>query len=473
MTALERAAREIYAAALAACDPAAALGACIVAKPGEVEVSGRPIPLDGFDDIRVLAVGKAADPMLAAFSAALDAAGVADTSRRGVAVAHEPGPSSVEWAARMTGGHPIPDARSLGAGRAALDLFTDCTTHTLAVFLLSGGGSSLLEWPLDERLAAGELATLNEALVRSDLPIRSINAIRKRLSAIKGGRLALRAAPALQLTLVVSDVAPGDIGSVASGPTIADDTTAEEVAEAVAKVRLADRLPAPLAARVATALARASETPALDAGELEHVRSIVEVVLDGESVLRAVEREARRHAALVVSLGSADGPLDRVVDEHLVALERLVSEAPAGDAVAVVSTGEVTLEVVGDGRGGRNQHSVLAAIVRAPELCPSVAELAVLSCGTDGRDGPTDAAGAVGTLETLARAEPLGLSARDHLARFDAYTFFDTLGALVRTGATQTNVRDVRVFIASVPDPLARARGSDEVQSARSRSRFR
>jgi glycerate 2-kinase len=451
MTALERAAREIYAAALAACDPAAALGARVTARSGEIEVAGTVVRFAEHDDVRVLALGKAADSMLAAFSSSLDAAGVPAAARRGLAVAHEPGRSPVDWAVRMTGGHPVPDAQSLEAGRAALDLFAGCTTRTLAVFLLSGGGSALLEWPLDGRLGADDVAALNDALVRSDLPIRSINAVRKRLSAIKGGRLAAHAAPALQLTLVVSDVPPGDVASVASGPTVADDTTSKEVADAVARAGLDGRFDGPLG----EAVARAAEVPPLDADALAGVRSIVEVVLDGESPLRAAEHAARAHAALVVSLGGADGPLAAVVDEHLAALERLVSEAPAGDVVAVVSTGEVTLEVTGDGKGGRNQHSVLHAMLRARTLCPSAGELVALSSGTDGRDGPTDAAGAVAGLETLARAEARGLSAHDHLARFDAWSFFEPLGALVRTGATGTNVRDVRVF-------LARGRASGE-----------
>lgn len=373
-----------------------------------------------------MAIGKASDALVRAAATALDEAGVPETARRAVAVAHTAATEPpLPWVERLVGGHPLPDESSLVAGRRVLGAVEGCTDRTLVLFLLSGGGSSLAEWPADGRLGARDLARINDALVRSGLPIRSVNAVRKRISAIKGGRLAERARPAVQATFVVSDVAPGDAQSVASGPTVPDETT---MAEAVAAV-------------AAAGLAGGRERAALaDPPAWRGPAPIVEVLVDCEGSAEAAARAARRLASQVVALGCVDGPLDDVVARHLAELERAL--AGGGDC-AVVSTGEVTVEVSGAGLGGRNQQTVLAAIARVREACPSAREVAILSAGTDGRDGPTDAAGAVATLASLER----GVDAADHLERFDAYRFFERAGGLVRTGPTGTNVRDVRVFL--------------------------
>lgn len=443
---LARAAREIFAEALDACDAGRATAARVGAAQGRLAVAGEWLDAGDFDDVRVAAVGKAADAMAAAVARALDLSGVAAGARRGLVVAHvESPPRPVpRWADRVVGDHPVPGERSLEAGRRLLALFEGCSERTLAIFLLSGGGSALAESPADPRLGAPELAALGELLVRSSLPIRSINAIRKRVSAIKGGRLAMRAAPAAQVTLVVSDVAPGDAQSVASGPTVPDETSMEEAIEGLERSGFARRAPPALAR--ALAAGSLADTPRPEA--FRAVRSLVDVALDCEDAARAAAAAAAARAASVASLGCADGPLEEVVDRHLGALERLAAAAGPGAVCAVVSAGEATLEVTGGGLGGRNQQAVLYALTRAGELCPSARELALLSAGTDGRDGPTDAAGAVAGPEALEEGARLGLDARDHLRRDDAYRFFDPLGALVRTGPTGTNVRDVRVFLA-------------------------
>ncbi len=395
-------------------------------------VGSREIRLDAFDEVRVGAIGKASDALVRALAGALDVCGIDPRARRAVVVAHAPAShEQPSWVTRLVGGHPTPDAASFAAGRSLLDLFSGCTERTLAIFLLSGGGSALAECPLDDALGPARLAEINDALVRADLPIRAINAVRKRLSAIKGGRLGLAAAPATELTLVVSDVAPGDVQSVASGPTVPDETTIDEAEAAL------ERLGPP----VRPALV---DTPSREA--LARIASTVEVLLDCETAARAAERAASDHAERVASLGCLDGPLDEVVDRHLAELERLLVESD-GARCAVVSSGEVTLDVTGEGLGGRNQQTVLRALVRARDLCPSAREIAILSAGTDGRDGPTDAAGAVAGFDALDAARVAALDPNDHLARCDAYRFFDPLGALVRTGPTGTNVRDVRVLL--------------------------
>jgi hydroxypyruvate reductase len=432
---LERAARSVFAATLEACDPARAFASRVRARPGALEVAGREVRLDGIDDVRVVAVGKASDRLVAAAAVALDEAGVAAGARRGIAVAHSPPLVAVPpWVERVVGGHPVPDASSFEAGRRLLAAVSGCSERSLVLFLLSGGGSALAEWPVDDRVDPARLAAINDALVRAALPIRSINAVRKRVSAIKGGRLAARAAPALQATLVVSDVAPGDWQSVASGPTVPDATTMEEA----------------VAAATAAGLGKLDlvDTPRWTGPE-----PLVDVLLDCDAAAAAAARAARRFARTVVALGTVDGPLDEVVARHLEALAAAAT-AERGCVAAVVSAGEATLEVAGRGLGGRNTHTALAAIVRAREACSAARDLAVLSAGTDGRDGPTDAAGAVASLGALTSGpDPAG-----YLDAFDSYRYFEQTGGLVVTGPTGTNLRDVRVFLARAEARRNRAR---------------
>jgi hydroxypyruvate reductase len=434
-------ARGSFLAALAACEVEPAVAARVRVAGGSLAVPGGEVDLTRYGEIRIAAIGKAADRMLAAFGRALDCG--PPVARRALVITHTESGEKPPWATRMVGGHPVPDRRSFEAGRALLAFFDGCTSETLAVFLLSGGGSALAEWPLAPTVGWEDLCVLNDVLVRSNLPIRSINAVRKHVSAIKGGRLAARAAPADQLTLVVSDVAPGDVQSVASGPTVVDDTTVDDVARALDTAGLRDRIPAAL--RAALAPDSIAETPTVAdlGGGLRWVASL----LDSSSAAEAARRDVERYAAAVALLDGADGWLEQVVDAHLSALEGLARDREPGSVCAVVSAGEATLDVTGDGVGGRNQHSVLYALTRVGDLCPSVGEYAVLSAGTDGRDGPTDAAGAVAGPALLAEARARGLDPTDFLRRFDAYGFFRPLGGLVVTGPTGTNVRDVRIFL--------------------------
>jgi len=438
---LERLARRILLAAVASCDAEVAVETSVDLRGDQLHVAGATVDLTRYDEIRVAAVGKASIGMLDAFGRILDE--VPWIAIRGLAVSHvDRVGSGPAWARTLVGSHPLPDSRSFEAGRAVLELFDGCTPSTLAVFLLSGGGSALAEWPLDERLAWEDLARLNELLTRSSLPIRSINAVRKHLSAIKGGRLAQRAMPADQLTLLISDVAPGDAQSVASGPTVPDSTTVDEVARALdesgLRAKLSESLRAALASDVLV------ETP--KGADFATIRQWVGMVLDSAAAAESARREASKYVErLEVRL--ADGPLDRVVDDHLRTLQALAGETPSGRLCAIIAAGEVTLDVTGDGLGGRNQHTVLHALNRVRELCPSIEEFALLSAGTDGRDGPTDAAGAVASQRTLDEARSRGLDLESYLRRCDSYHFFEPLDGLVVTGATRTNVRDVRVFL--------------------------
>lgn len=442
---LDDVARVIFARVLDACDVETAFRRTVGTRPGALSIDGDSVLLDRFDEIRVAAMGKAADAMMRAASRVLDEAGFSDKLRRGVIVAHTPGvESSVPWAERLVGGHPLPSESSFVAGKKVLALFDGCTPRTLALFLLSGGGSALAESPLDVRLTVRDLANLNDALVRSSLPIRSINAVRKHLSAIKGGRLAVHAALAEQVTLLISDVVPGDLQSVASGPTMPDDTTITDVVEALDCSGLRERLPE--AVRRALLPDALVETP--KPADFASIRHREAVVMDASIAAREAASLAHAFADRVAVLDDADGLLEDTIDRHLIELDALLDAVDGGAMCAVVSAGEVTLDVTGAGLGGRNQHSALYALSRMARLCPRARHFALLSGGTDGRDGPTDAAGAVASTGMLERAQSLNLNPQEFLSNHDAYNFFDPLGGLIRTGPTGTNVRDIRIFVA-------------------------
>jgi glycerate 2-kinase len=444
---LETIARTIFREALAACDVRHAFAREVAVSDGQLRVSGANVDLTRYREVRVVAIGKAANAMLASFANVLDLG--PPIAKTGLAIAHTQDDLPIpEWARTLVGDHPIPGSLSFEAGREVLNFVDGCTSETLAVFLLSGGGSALAEWPLVATVSPPDLSRLNTLLVRSELPIRAINAVRKHLSALKAGRLALRAAPADQLTLVVSDVAPGDFQSVASGPTVPDETTVHDVARALDEANLRERLPEAL--RQALSRESIAETP--KTRDFAGLRSWVATLLDSSVAAHAAVEAASSFGASIASLDTMDGLLGDVVDSHLRALEHLVRDTEPGQLCAVVSAGEVTLDVTGDGLGGRNQHAALYALSRVRELCPSVGDFAILSAGTDGRDGPTDAAGACGSTRIVGEASDRGLDMNEFLRTDDSYHFFEPLSGLVVTGPTGTNVRDVRVFLGRRPD---------------------
>lgn len=396
----------------------------IAALPGALIYDGKTLSVDEIDEVRVAALGKAADALMEQAERALEVC-LPGCPRRSLAIAHTVDPLATHHARRIVGGHPLPDAASFEAGRALVELFTGCTRRTLALFLVSGGGSALAELPLDPELDVARLATLTERMLRSSLSIRQINAMRKHISLIKGGRLAALAEPAVQLTIVVSDVMPGDPASVASGPSLQNDTTVAEAAGVVSRLGLDFPI-------------RLTAAPRLAAGAPAPVCTI----LDWADAAGALADQARRAGFLTFQLSDAmQGPLELVLARHL---DEVRQRRSNGGPIAVVSAGEVALEVRGGGRGGRNQQMVLEALLAAQEELP---EVVVLCAGSDGRDGPSDAAGARGCSSMLARGQALGLDAARMARDNDAYTFFERTGGLVVCGPTGTNVGDLRIFL--------------------------
>lgn len=397
---------------------------------------GDSVDLQHVRRVFLVSFGKAARPMATALLELLHGVEV-----HGVCVPPAPDAAPLAPLEVRPGGHPVPDAGSLAAAERVLAMLGSAGEPDLVVFLVSGGGSAVLERPLWPGGSLAEMRALHATLVGCGAPIVAVNAVRKHASSVKGGRLALRAAPARQVTLYVSDVPHDHPEAIASGPTMPDPSTWAEVREVVAAHELGPRLPVAVRGMLRTASERhVAETP--KQGDAAFARSTWHCLLDERSATSGI-------AALATARGlrcEADhttGELgcDQALDALIARLRTLRREH--GAPVALVAGGEVRVKIPPHhGTGGRNQHFALGCALRV-EGEP----VTVLSAGTDGIDGNSPAAGAVADGTTVERARALGIDAADTLSRFDSHALFVRLGDAIHTGPTGTNVRDVRILV--------------------------
>jgi len=423
---------EIFRQALVAVDAGAAVERAISGTPGALFVNGREL---AGERLFVLAVGKAAPAMAQAFAAR---AGSAVTA--GLVVAppgHGAGPAGFE---RLEGTHPVPDERSVGAADAVLRFVARPEAGDVLCVLLSGGASSLLSAPLPG-VSLDELATTTRVLLEGGAAIDELNSVRKHLSKTAGGRLARACrAGAIEL-LAVSDVPDDRLDVIGSGPFAPDPSRYEDALAVLARRARPDAVPAAVHAELAAgARGEREETPGADAPELRRVRSTL--VATSRMAVEAA-REAALHRGLAVRVFS-----EPLAGEARDEARRLVSLAVASRPerpLCLVAAGETTVTVRGAGRGGRNQELALAA---ALEL-EGREGIALLALGTDGRDGPTDAAGAFADGETVSRGRAAGVDARSALVANDSHGFFAAEGGVVRTGPTGTNVMDLVLLLVS------------------------
>lgn len=447
---LRRAAREIYAAALERVDAHDAVRRAVRLDGSRLSICETTFELEKRGGgIYVLAIGKAAFPM----AVALDEI-VGEQITAGLIVAPEvlkfsrelfaPTKKSAARWRHQPGAHPLPDESSLRAARSSFELLERTNDErALVIFLISGGGSAMIEWPRDERITLANLRAANRALVSCGASIAEINAVRRAFSAVKGGGLAARAPAADQVSLIISDTGVGQESIVASGLTYPAPPDAPDAASVIARYKLADVLPASI-------LQVINQPPEPDAEISVHSLREHHVLLDNESALEAAAAEARRRGfAVEVARDLNEQPIEEGCRLLLKRLSELRSRAAESDKIAcLISGGEFSCPVRGDGRGGRNSETVLRCAIELDESGLSFKQLAMLSAGTDGIDGNSPAAGAIVDATTLARARELKLDARDFLARSDAYSFFDAMGDVIMTGATGTNVRDLRIMLA-------------------------
>lgn len=336
-------------------------------------------------------------------------------------------------------GHPVPDENGVRGAERIAAIAREAAADDLVLCLISGGASALL--PLSaEGIALRDIQRLTEALLACGADIHDINTLRKHVSAIKGGQLARLAYPAAVIALILSDVIGDEVESIGSGPTAPDPSTFADARAILDRYRLWTKVPRSIATHLREARA---ETPKPGDPVFRKVRNTI--VGNNRMAVQAAARQARGlgYRTLVLST-MVDGETREVARVHAaIAKEIRASGQPVRAPACVISGGETTVTLRGSGKGGRNQEFALSAAIEIAGL----GDTAILSAGTDGTDGPTDAAGAIATGDTVKRGRAVGLEARRHLDENDAYPFFDAVGGLIRTGPTGTNVMDVRIVL--------------------------
>jgi glycerate 2-kinase len=336
------------------------------------------------------------------------------------------------------GGHPQPNAESVKGAEAVLKSLGTLNEESLAIFLISGGGSAALEKPVDAEISLDDLIATYKALVHSGAPIAQINAVRKHLSAVKGGRLAQAAQGAQQVSIMVSDVPENELDSLSSGPTMPDSSTLDDCYRIVSEHNLLPQFPASV--RELFERHALEETPKKD--DVEFARSRWWKILSNETAEKAAAAAASRQGfAVEIDHSCDDWDYARAADHLLGRLRNLRSEV---SKTCLISGGEVTVKVPKDaGAGGRNQHFALYC---ARKIAGE--NIAVLSAGTDGIDGNSPAAGAVVDGTTMERARVSGLDVDEYFDGFNSFPLLQKLGDTIQTGPTGNNVRDLRIMMA-------------------------
>jgi hydroxypyruvate reductase len=423
-------ARHIFERALAESSIDRAFERHISSERGVLRICEDLYDLHSYNRVLVLSIGKAAHTMVSALEiqAGNNFEGI-------VASSVQPG-SQARGFRYFHGGHPTPNEESIRAAEAILKSVSAQNTFSLVIFMLSGGGSSIAEKPIDDNISLDELIATYWVLVHSGAPIAEINTIRKHLSAIKGGRLAQAALGAQQVSILVSDVPDNTPDALASGPTMPDSTSVEDCYAIARKHGLVAQFPAPV--RELFQRHALEETPKSDDSAFH--RSRWWTVLSNSSLLEAAKSEAERHGFTVkVDNSCDDWDYVRAAD-YLFA--RLGELRESSERVCLLSGGEITVKVTNGGVGGRNQQFALACAQKI-----SGENITVLSAGTDGIDGSSPAAGAIVDGTTMERARALGLDPPGSLLAYNAYPFFDALGDTVMTGPTGNNLRDLRILL--------------------------
>jgi len=387
--------------------------------------------LNAYSRVFVVSIGKAGHTMVEALEAQVG-------SRLEGIVASSVGPGSQVHGFRyFKGGHPTPNADSVRAAEAILKSLNAQTAASLVIFMLSGGGSAIAEKPIDDEISLDDLISTYRALVLSGAPIAEINAVRKHLSAVKGGRLAQAAYPAQQVSLMISDVPDTTPDALASGPTMPDSTSVSDCYAILEKYALLDQFPQSV--RELFERHALEDTPKSD--DPAFVRARWWPVLSNKTALDEAGVAATAHGyAVEVDNSCDDWDYERAADYLLGRLRKLRKSV---SRVCLISGGEVTVKVTNGGTGGRNQQFALAC---AQKIAGE--DITVLSAGTDGIDGNSSAAGAIADGSTAERAKAAGYDPAAALGSFNAYPLFDALGDAIITGPTGNNVRDLLILLA-------------------------
>jgi len=441
------AAARILAAALAAVEPGAAVHRYLTRQGSLLRAGEKTYDLDQVHRVTLVGFGKAALPMGCAAAEVLGdrlQAGILVTKQGQAGVYPEP----IDRRLRvLEAAHPVPDQSSLEASRQVIDLLGKLEAEDLLVCLISGGGSALLTAPA-EGILLDDLQQLTSLLLGCGASIFEINTLRKHLEQLKGGGLARLAAPAQLAALVLSDVIGDPLDVIASGPAVPDPTTFADTLKILESHRIFDQVPDSIRQRLLLgAQGSLPETPKPGDACFERVGNVI--VASNRQAAHAAAAQAEQEGFKSIVLTTSLQGEARQAGRFLAALAR---ELAAGEAfiqkpACLILGGETTVNLQGSGLGGRNQELALGAVADLAGL----GSVLLIALATDGGDGPTDAAGAVVSGDTLSLARQLGLEAAAALQNNDSYHFFQPLGALLKPGPTQTNVNDLAFVFAFKP----------------------
>ena len=440
LTQLRQDARTIFNAGLGAVEPVELVKRHVRRQGGGFEVAGRYYDLSSYRHLYIVGAGKALARMASAIE---EIAG--PTLRGGIVIVKYGHSAALNKVRIVEAGHPVPDEAGINATREIIALLSHATKDDLILCLLSGGGSALLVCPA-ENLSLQDKQVMTRLLLASGAKIQEINAIRKHLSTIKGGRLAQLAYPATVVSLILSDVVGDPIESIASGPTAPDGTTFLDCWGTIERYGLKERIPITVRDLLERGLkGGVAETPKPGDRIFEKVQNVI--IGNNQTALLAAKQQAEGlgYNTLILSSFVEGEAREAALFHAAIAKEILSTDNPAGRPACVISGGETTVTIQGDGLGGRNQEFALAAAMEIQ----GAEGIVVLSAGTDGTDGLTDAAGAIVDGTTVQRGYNRGLDARIYLERNDSHQFLQATDDLLVTGPTLTNVMDLRLILVS------------------------
>jgi glycerate 2-kinase len=440
---MKRMAKAIFSKALSAVDPSKILKERIRIERDHLSIkmegdSEKVFDLKAFHKIFLVGTGKASNSMAQAIEELFG-----DRMTKGVITTKYGHLLPLKEIQIIEAGHPIPDRKGYEGAKKIRRLLKESGPKDLVIFLLSGGGSALLPFPADG-IELKEKQEVTQLLLDSGADIKEINTIRKHISRMKGGWLSKWAYPSTVIAFILSDVVGDQLDVIGSGPTVPDPSTFEEAWEILKKYDLLNEMAPSIQKHLQLGKeGKVEETPKPGEVVFERVYNI----LIGSNILAL--REARKEAEslgfnTVILSSSIQGETREASRFHTaMAKEVLSSGNPIPRPACILSGGETTVTIKGSGLGGRNQEFVLAGALEIS----GIEKVVLLSGGTDGTDGPTDASGALADHTTVHRAKTMGLNPKAHLDNNDAYPFFQKLGDLLITGPTHTNVMDVRIIL--------------------------
>jgi len=429
---------DIFQAGLAAVDPVAAVKRCVSVNQTQLIIADKTFDLSQIHKLYIVGAGKASGVMAAALEEILGA-----RIKDGVVVVKYGHTADTSRVSLVEAGHPIPDEKGRQGAHRLCKLVEQAGENDLVICLMSGGGSALLPSP-SPGLTLTDKQQANQRLISCGASIHEINTIRKHISRIKGGQLAISAHPARVISLILSDVVGDDLDVIASGPTTPDPSTFQDCLDILNKYGITDKVPLAVYEHIAKGInKKIKETP--KPGNPVFDKTDHFIIGNNIQALESARQQAESLGYNTVMLTSLlTGETRDAAHFHAAIIREIFQSGhPSRPPACLLSGGETTVTIKGQGKGGRNQEFALASSIALENMSPVV----YLSAGTDGTDGPTDAAGAIMDSTTLTRAKSKRLDPATYLANNDSYHFFKELGDLFITGPTRTNVMDLRIAV--------------------------